>query len=85
MTGVEVMYDYDIVKKVLDVSELGIPLVFRKDCLGGCVPGKSVRNMRAFLRVFVCESDLRECREIVGRMTWRDFYMLYINELRNVN
>jgi hypothetical protein len=76
------MYDYDVVKKVLGVKELGVPLVFRKDCMGGCVVGKNVRNMRAFLRVFVCESDLRVCREVVGRMTWREFCALYFQELR---
>ena len=78
----ELMYDYDVVKKVLGVKELGLPLVFRKDCMGGCVVGKDVRNIRAFLRVFVCESDLRMCKEVTGRMTWRDFYTLYVQELK---
>jgi len=81
----EIMYDYDAVKRALGVAELGVPLVFRRDCLGGVVVGKSTRNMRAFLRVFVREADLRECVGVVGRMTWRDFYALYVRELREVS
>jgi len=77
----DVMYDYDIVKEVLGVAEIGIPLVFRRDCLGGAIVGKDVRHLRTFLRVFVRESDLRGCVEMVRRMTWGDFNAQYFQEL----
>ena len=75
----EVMYDYNVVKAVLDVKELGIPLVMCKDYLNGYAFGK---NLRPLIRVFVRESDLRECPAVVGRTTWRDFHAMYIHGLR---
>jgi len=79
---IEVMYDYNVVKMVLGVKVLGVPLVMHKDYINGY----AVRQpMRSLIRVFVRESDLRECSAIVGRMTWRDFHSLYIHGLRADN
>jgi hypothetical protein len=75
----DVMYDYDVVRMVLDVKELGIPLIMCKDYLNSYAVGK---NMRPLLRVFVRESDLRECPTVINRIAWRDFHAMYVNGLR---
>ena len=69
----DIMYDYDIVKRVLNVKELGIPMIFRKDAM---CPGK------VHLRIFVTEKELRNKLPFLSRLTWREFYSSYILELR---
>lgn len=69
----DILYDYDIVRRVLNVKELGIPMIFKKDAM---CPGK------VHLRVFVAETTLRNKLPFLSRLTWKEFYSRYILELQ---
>ncbi len=84
----EIMYDYDAVKRVLNVKELSLPLIFRKDYFSESATGElgwRGKERRSHVRVFIAESDLRSSSAVLDRLSWREFSISYTNALRTLN
>ena len=85
----EIMYDYDAVKRVLNVKELSLPLIFRKDYFSesdaAATGGFGWRGTYSCVRVFIAESDLRSSSAVLDRMSWKNFSVLYTEALRILN
>ena len=85
----EIMYDYDAVKRVLNVKELSLPLIFRKDYFSesdaAAAGGIGWRGAYSCVRVFIAESDLRSSSAVLDRMSWKNFSVLYTEALRILN
>ena len=82
----EIMYDYDAVKRVLNVKELCLPLIFRKDYFSeSAAGGIGWRGAHSCVRVFIAESELRSSSAVLDRLSWREFSVLYTEALRDLN
>ena len=84
----EIMYDYDAVKRILNVKELCLPLIFRKDYFSESAAGGvgwRGKERHSHVRVFIAESDLRSSSAVLNRMSWREFSISYTEALRALN